>query len=57
MATSWQLEIVERGVPEKVVKTISCGSSERHAAKVERGVDINLNHDRFFTRLVEVSER
>ena len=57
MATEWQVEIVERGNPEKVIKAISCGSSERHAERVERGVNINLNHDKFFTRLASASER
>ncbi len=51
---AWSVEVVERGEPEKVVKTIECGS-ERRAERVERGVMINLNHDRFFTRLKEVA--
>lgn len=27
--------------------------SRHHAEKVERGVNINLNHERFFTRITE----
>lgn len=49
----WIVEVVERGAEEKVVKRIECGSSERMAERTERGVNINMNHDRFFTRLVE----
>jgi hypothetical protein len=47
------VEIVERGT-DKVVKRIPC-ASERAAEKVERGANINLNHDGFYTRIVEGS--
>jgi hypothetical protein len=46
----WFVEIVENG--GAVVKRIECGASERSAEKVQRGAEINLNHERFFTRLV-----
>lgn len=45
------VEIVERST-ETVVKRIPC-DSERSAEKVERGVNINLNHDEFFTRIAD----
>jgi hypothetical protein len=48
----WFVEVVERGAAEKkVVKRIECGASERMAEKAQRGVNINLNHERFFTRI------
>ena len=53
---SWTVEVVERGAEEKVVKRIPAGS-ERAAERVERGVNINLNHERFFSRLVEEEEK
>lgn len=49
----WFVEVVERGAEEKVVKRIEAGASERAAERVERGVNINLNVERFFTRVVE----
>lgn len=51
MPALWTVEVVERG-SDKVVKEIPCGASERAAEKVERGVNINLNHEAFYTRLV-----
>lgn len=46
----WFIEIVERE-GGAVVKRIECGASERMAEKAQRGVNINLDHERFFTRL------
>ncbi len=38
----------------KVVETIDCGDKpERQVRRVERGVNINLDHDSFYTALVE----
>ena len=48
----WFIEVVERGGKTTVVSRIECGASERMAEKAQRGVEINLDHDRFFTRLV-----
>jgi hypothetical protein len=53
MKLKWFVEVVERGAEEKVAKRIEAGASERAAERVERGVNINLNHDKFFTRVVE----
>jgi hypothetical protein len=30
--------------------------SERQAERLERGVNINLNHDKFFTRIIDEEE-
>jgi hypothetical protein len=43
--------IVERDTGD-VVKRIE-NSSHRRAEKVESGLEINLNHDEFYTRTVE----
>lgn len=39
----------------KVVKEIPC-QSEASAQRVERGVNINLNHDGYYTQVVEDEE-
>lgn len=38
----------------KVVKTMGPVSSERRAEKVDDGLNINLNHNEFYTQIVEV---
>ena len=38
---------------DEVVESIPCGTSERKAEKVDRGVNINLNHTEYFTRIKE----
>jgi hypothetical protein len=46
------VEVVEHRT-KKVVKFIDCeGKSLDQILKVERGVNINLNHDDYYTRLV-----
>ena len=45
------VEIVEYG-NEEVVKVVEA-INEKQAKKVERGMNINLNHEEFFTRIVE----
>lgn len=48
-----KIEIVEYAT-DKVVKTIDChDKSERQVEKVDDGVNINLDHDRFYTRMVK----
>ena len=37
---------------ESVIKRVEC-QSERHAEKVEDGININLNHEKYFTRIVK----
>ncbi len=49
--TNYFVEIVNYDT-EEVVKRIECGS-ERRADKVDDGVNINLNHEDYFTRIVE----
>lgn len=46
----WKVEVVAYENDE-VVKTIPC-DDERSAERVERGVEINMDHERFFTRVV-----
>lgn len=50
----YQNEIVEIAT-DKVVKTIGKGS-ERSLEKMERGVNINLNHGSFFTRISPIGK-
>lgn len=48
------IEIVQHGVIEKVVKRIDVTSeSERTIDKIETGLNINLNHESYFTRVIE----
>lgn len=51
--TGWAVQIVEDATG-KVVESIPA-KSEREAEKIERGVDINLNHDRFTCSVVDLS--
>ena len=44
------VEIVEYGT-ERVEHRIGC-NSERGAERVENGVNLNLDHSRFYTRIV-----
>lgn len=46
----WSVQVVEDATQE-VVKTISC-HTKSEAERVERGLLINLNHDRFHTSIV-----
>ncbi len=49
-----KVEIVEFKTGE-VVKTIDCeGRSLREVNKVDDGVNINLNHKEYFTRIVGI---
>lgn len=47
----WWVELVE-SPGDVVVKRLGPFPSERMAEKCERGVNINLNHERFYTRTV-----
>jgi len=50
----WYVEIVQRGT---AVVCHSMGPMRlRTARKTQRGASINLNHDDFYIRLVEVTE-
>lgn len=48
----WIVEVVAFD-DGKVVKTIECRGGERDANKVDRGVNINNNHEKYYTRIVE----
>jgi len=41
---------------DEVIHRIPCGPGERHACKVEDGVNINLNHEEYYTRLVVIGD-
>ena len=53
--THYYVEIVEYET-EQVVDRIDCGASGRRADRIDDGVNINLNHERFYTRIVEEKE-
>ena len=53
MITQYYVEIVEF-VSDKVVKKIGPISIARTAKKVKDEASINLNHDKYYTRLKEV---
>jgi hypothetical protein len=46
----WFVEIVEYGT-NAVIERIDC-KSENGAERTDDGVNINLNHEKFFTRVV-----
>ena len=46
------IEIVEYGT-DNVVKTVECKKSRKIVYKVEDGININLDHSRFYTRIKE----
>ena len=47
----YYVEVVKYGTDE-VVKRIPCGASERSADRVDRGVNINLDSENYYTRVV-----
>lgn len=49
----YEVRVIEY-LSEEVVKRIPC-DSERKADKVDSGLNINLDHDRFYTVIDEVS--
>ena len=44
------IEVVDE-TTNSVVKSFDC-ASQRQADRIEAGLNINLNHERFFTRIV-----
>ena len=44
------IEVVDE-TTNSVVKAIDC-ASQRQADRIEAGLNINLNHERYFTRIV-----
>lgn len=46
------VEIVKYGDPEEIVKRMG-PMPEHKADKVNRGANINLNHEDYYTRIVE----
>lgn len=43
---------IENQELEKVVRKVSCGKSEKRVERIENGMNINMNHERFFTRII-----
>ena len=46
---AYRVEVVDETTGD-VVKAIPC-TSQRQAERVEGGININLNHERYFTRI------
>lgn len=46
----WFVEVVEYGT-DTVIERIDC-KSEKGAERTDDGVNINLNHEQYFTRIV-----
>jgi uncharacterized FlaG/YvyC family protein len=56
MAKRVVIEVVDNETGE-VVKTIDVTSrSDREVEKIDSGLNINMNHERYFTRIVKVTE-
>lgn len=47
------VEIVKYGDLEEVVKKMGPIATERQADKIDSGVNINLNHEDYYTRIVK----
>lgn len=54
-ATLYVVEVVESATGVVAHRIGEPGMTERNADRVEDGVNRNLNHDRFYTRVVEVA--
>lgn len=52
---NFYVEIIKHGEPEEIVKRMG-PMSERKAESVDRGANINLNHDEYYTLIVEEME-
>lgn len=50
----YEVRVIDR-LSEEVVKRIPC-DSERKAENVDSGLNINLDHDRFYTVIDEVEQ-
>lgn len=46
------VEVIEYET-DRIVKKIECGQSLKRAHKIDDGVNINLNHSKFYTRIKE----
>ena len=51
----WQVEIRDMDTDE-IVEVIDC-KSERNAERVEGGASINLNHEKYYTEIVELERK
>lgn len=50
--TTFFVQVVDRKT-NRVENSIDCGSDEKKASKVDDGVNINLDHDRYYTKVVK----
>ena len=50
------IEIVEYET-DKVVKTVEVGGSMSKAYRVDDGININLNHEKFYTRILGITTK
>ena len=48
---NFEVHIIDRST-NKAIKKLD-GGNERRAEKIERGVNINLDHERFYTTVVQ----
>lgn len=46
---NWKVDVID-GSTGDVVRTIAC-KTERDAERVERGLLVNMNHDRYYTQV------
>ena len=52
--SDWKIEVVD-STTDKVVKTFKA-DSENKASRIDNGLNIYLNHEAFFTRVVPSKE-
>lgn len=50
MAQVWYVDVIDRDT-EEVTDRIGPMKSERGAGRVEDGMNINMNHDQYFTQI------
>ncbi|MCK5132382.1 MAG: hypothetical protein KAR40_09565 [Candidatus Sabulitectum sp.] len=48
---SWYVEIVSYGDQGNTIKRLGPYYSERQAERVDRGANINLNHEKYYTTI------
>lgn len=53
--THYRVEVVEYETGD-VVKTLDGGTSERRADRIDSGLNHNLDHERFYTRIMGPGE-
>lgn len=46
--------LIKSYINDEVIEEFKSYATEREAERLERGVNINLNHDEYYTEIVEV---